>query len=297
MVAPGAPRGVFVGLTTLDVVHHVDARPPADGKATATAQFVAAGGPAANAAVTFAGLGGEAVLVTALGRSPVAEVVHADLAAHSVRIVDAVGDRATDTPVSAITVSGAQRSVVGIDATALRVERSPELSGIVDGADVVLVDGHHPVLADAAVAAAAAAGVPVVVDAGRWKESMRRLLPRTQVVVASAEFRVPGAGDSAATARALLDQGIPTVITTHGSAPVRWWHGGEHGTVPPPRVEAVDTLGAGDVFHGAYCFYSCRPGIDVASVIERAAAVAALRCRIPGPRAWLAQLRSPGMSG
>src|SRR5690625_5980424 len=65
------PRGVFAGLATLDVIHRVDASPGPDEKVTALSQFVAAGGPAANAAVTFAALGGHAVLLTALGRSPI----------------------------------------------------------------------------------------------------------------------------------------------------------------------------------------------------------------------------------
>lgn len=292
MAAP-PPRGVFVGLTTLDVVHHVDARPAADQKATATAQFVAAGGPAANAAVTFAGLGGEAVLITAIGRSPIAAAIRADLESCSVRVVDAAEDRTDDAPVSAVAVTRGtgERSIVGIDTTALQVQRAPEMSELADAADIVLLDGHHPVLAEAAANAASA---PVVVDAGRWKQAMGPLLPRAQVIIASADFRVPGSETSEATARALVDRGLPTVITTHGDAPVRWWHRGEHGTVRPPDIQAVDTLGAGDVFHGAYCFFACQAESDVPTRIERAAAVAALKCETPGPRAWLQRLPELG---
>jgi sugar/nucleoside kinase (ribokinase family) len=65
-------RGLFVGLATLDVVHTVAAPVGPNEKAVATRQDVAAGGPAANAAVTFAALGGRATLVTALGRHPLA---------------------------------------------------------------------------------------------------------------------------------------------------------------------------------------------------------------------------------
>ncbi|MCI2416359.1 PfkB family carbohydrate kinase [Saccharopolyspora sp. K220] len=283
------PCGIFVGLSTLDVVHHVDARPAANQKTTATAQFVAAGGPAANAAVTFAGLGGRAVLVTAIGRSPIAAVIRADLESHAVTIVDAAEDLTADAPVSAVAVtrSTGARSVVGMDTTALQVQHAPELSELVGDADVVLVDGHHPVLADAAINAASA---PVVVDAGRWKPTMRALLPRAETVIASADFRVPGSTSSETTAHALLDQGVPTVITTHGGEPVRWWHQADHGTVLPPSIQAVDTLGAGDVFHGAYCYFACQPGSTVPTRIEHAAAVAALKSETPGPRAWLQRL-------
>lgn len=49
---PESPHGLFVGLSTLDVIHRIDKRPGRNEKVTALAQFVAAGGPAANAAVT-----------------------------------------------------------------------------------------------------------------------------------------------------------------------------------------------------------------------------------------------------
>jgi hypothetical protein len=68
-VSEKAPVGVFVGLATLDVIHRIAKAPAVNEKITSTAQFVAAGGPAPNAAVTFAGLGGDAILVTALGGS------------------------------------------------------------------------------------------------------------------------------------------------------------------------------------------------------------------------------------
>lgn len=71
--APEAPatrrvRGLFAGLATLDIVSHVDRAPGPDEKVTATWQLVAAGGPALNAAVTFAALGGHALLLTASAR-------------------------------------------------------------------------------------------------------------------------------------------------------------------------------------------------------------------------------------
>src|SRR5690348_14407025 len=87
------PRGIFVGLATLDVIHRIDEPPAVNQKITATAQFVAAGGPAANAAVTFAALGGGAVLVTALGTEPVADLVRSDLIEHGVDHLDPVLDQ------------------------------------------------------------------------------------------------------------------------------------------------------------------------------------------------------------
>ena len=286
------PTGVFVGLATLDVIHRVDEQPGANQKVTARDQHVAAGGPAANAAVTFAGLGGHAVLVTALGDSALADLIRADLRTSGVTVVDAASGQDLPTPVSAVTVmiGTGDRSVVSMDATAVVVEPPPELGDVVGGADVVLIDGHHPRLAVAAAKAAASARTEVVVDAGRWKPVMADLVPLADAMVCSNDFRLPGLDDSRSTARALVDAGVTTVVTTHGDRPVLWWHGGGSGSVPVPRISAVDTLGAGDVFHGAYCYFSCTAGADTPAVLAAAARVAALRCSVVGPRDWLEQL-------
>src|SRR3954470_4888131 len=146
------PVGVFVGLATLDVIHRIAKPPAVNEKVTSTAQFVAAGGPAANAAVTFAGLGGDAVLVTALGDDPVAELIRADLAAYGVTVVDAAAGTTRAVPVSAVSVveSTGDRSVVSLDAVNSDAPAPADLGDLVSGADVILVDGHHPLIARAA---------------------------------------------------------------------------------------------------------------------------------------------------
>ncbi|MGF0312126.1 PfkB family carbohydrate kinase [Rhodococcus sp. IEGM1428] len=286
-----APVGVFVGLATLDVIHRVSAAPAPNEKITSSAQFVAAGGPAANAAVTFAALGGTAVLVTALGDDPVAELVKADLAAFGVRVLDAALGTSRSVPVSAVTVieSTGDRSVVSADAVHSEVPPPEDLETVVAGADVVLVDGHHPLIARAAAEHAAARVTTLVVDAGRWKPVMSELIPHATDMVCSADFRTPGTSDTATTAAALVGAGVDTVVTTHGSEPVEWWTEGSSGSVDVEPVTAVDTVGAGDAFHGAYAYYSTQSG-SLAEHIDRSARVAALRCSMVGPRAWLHEL-------
>lgn len=284
------PVGVFVGLATLDVIHRVSSAPAPNEKITSSAQFVAAGGPAANAAVTFAALGGTAVLVTALGDDPVAGLVKADLEAYGVRVLDAAsGFRSV--PVSAVTVieSTGDRSVVSADAVHSEVPPPQDLAAFVADADVVLVDGHHPLIACAAAEHAAARVTTLVVDAGRWKPVMSELIPHATDMVCSADFRAPDASDSATTAAALVRSGVHTVVTTHGSEPVEWWSDGSSGSVDVEPVTAVDTVGAGDAFHGAYAYYSTQPG-SLIDRIHSSARVAALRCSVVGPRAWLQQL-------
>lgn len=286
------PIGVFVGLATLDVVHRIAKAPAANQKITATAQFVAAGGPAANAAVTFAALGGDAILVTALGEDPVAALIRADLTRYGVDVIDAAAGATRPVPVSAVAVteSTGDRSVVSLDAVHSDAEPPGNLADLIADADVVLVDGHHPLLARAAARHAGGRGITVVVDAGRWKSVMADLLADVTDMVCSNDFRMPGADTPESSAAALVRTGVSTVVTTHGGEPVRWWTQGDQGSVPVPPVAVVDTLGAGDVFHGAYAYFSTRGETGITERIDRCARVAALRCSVVGPRAWLDEL-------
>lgn len=281
-------RGVFVGLATLDIVHRVDRRPGADEKVTASWQGWAAGGPATNAAVTFAVLGGEATLVTALGRGRLADLVRGDLADHGVEVVDATPDSDQDVAVSAITVleDSGERAVVSRDAAAHQVAPPAGLADLIAAADAVLVDGHHPALAIAAAQAGAAAAVEVTVDAGRWKPVFADVLPHADVAICSTGFRLPDAPAAEDTAAGGLLLGLRMLAITHGPDPVRWWTAEGSGQVAVPTVAAVDTLGAGDALHGAWCFAQG----SVADRLEFGVQIAAQRVTHVGPREWLRHL-------
>ena len=309
----GGPRralGVFVGLATLDVVHRVERLPGANEKVTALRQDVAAGGPAANAAVVFAALGGRARLVTTLGTDPVARLIRAELESRGVEVVDVTPAATTPPAVSAVAVthSSGDRAVTSMDAAAHDVAAPADLARHLAGAEVVLVDGHHAHLAVAAARAARGFASPaapqplIVLDAGRWRPGMAALLDDVDVAICAADFRAPGTGDAVASAVALLEGGVATVATTGGGDPVRWWRPTasgtvENGIIAVPQVTVVDTLGAGDAFHGAFAWFVIqRPpdddGTDVRRALDSAGRVAAFRCTLPGPRAWLDALTS-----
>ena len=230
--------------------------------------------------------------MTALGDDPVAELIRADLAAYGVSVVDAAAGTTRAVPVSAVSVveSTGDRSVVSLDAVNSDASPPGDLGDLVADADVVLVDGHHPLIARAAVRHAAARVTTLVVDAGRWKPVMSDIVPYATDMVCSNDFRMPGADDPESTAAALVRSGVRTVVTTHGGDPVEWWSDGESGSVPVEPVVVVDTLGAGDAFHGAYSYFSTQIESSVSERIDRSARVAALRCSVVGPRAWLSEL-------
>ena len=316
------PVGLFVGLAVLDVIQLVDAPPGPDEKIVALDQTVAAGGPAANAAVAFAALGGRALLAAPVGAGPLAELIRADLTAHGVELIDcaaaptARGAAAAGPSVSSCTISAAtgERSVVSTNARA-RPDPAP-LSALSDAVaagapapDVVLIDGHNPPLARIGLDLAERVGALRLMDAGSWKDDAADLPGRCDVVAPSARFHPPGpAGalrEPADVAAWLRGRGAGAVVLTRGSAPVLWWCGERSGSAAPPAVEAVDTLGAGDVFHGALALALARalPGrrfggggeariatAALAVAVASACAVAAASTEHFGTRAWIAAM-------
>jgi sulfofructose kinase len=95
----------------------------------------------------------------------------------------------------------------------------------------------------------------------------------------------PGAGEAAA----VLAARHPGFVAVTAGAEGCWWRDGE--TIrhtPTPRVEAIDTLAAGDVFHAGFALLLCE-GRAMPEVIAFASAAAALKCtrfggRLGGPK-------------
>ncbi|MEU8613697.1 PfkB family carbohydrate kinase, partial [Actinoplanes sp. NPDC048791] len=178
---------VCVGLATVDLVQRVDRLPGVDSKAEALTAEVAAGGPATNAAITAAALGAQVTLVTAVGAHPLGGLIRADAEAYGVTLLDATPLARTPPPVSAVTVLDAtgERTIVSRNAGAAEAPVPPGFAELLAGADMVLVDGHHPRLA----LGAARSGRPLLLDAGSWRPVFADLLPRADVVACSAAFR------------------------------------------------------------------------------------------------------------
>lgn len=307
---------MFVGLATLDLVQRVERIPGPDAKATADWQELSAGGPALNAAVTFAALGGRAVLVSRVGDGPMGRLIADDLRRHGVLLVDLAAPGFAP-PVSAVAVEAATgyRQVVSTDArgpvAAEPIDARRVAGGLRDalidlggaGADaspavaVLELDGHHADLAHAVLDVLRPGGAgAVVLDAGRPKPQFADLLPRCTDVVCSADFRLgePEAADEprAALLAGLLARGVRVAASTDGPRPVLLRVAGPDPAVirlPVPAVAVVDTLGAGDALHGAYAWARAH-GAGPAHALRVAATVASRSCEQRGTRAWLSDL-------
>ncbi|GIG38282.1 PfkB family carbohydrate kinase [Cellulomonas phragmiteti] len=296
-------RLVCCGLTTLDVTQVLDRLPLPDEKVVADGLDVTFGGPAANAAAVAVALGVPTTLVTALGRGALADVARAGLRAAGVDVVDLVPDEPDVLPVSTVLVTRGtgERAVVSVNGA-----RAPRLpapdAGVLVHAGALLVDGHHAAAALGLAAAARAAGVPVLLDGGSWKPTTADLLATVDLAVLSADLRSPTAGaldpgDVAAVDDLLEDvaaRGPWFVARSAGAGPVRVRRATAAGPparsvvwparVPPGAV--VDTLGAGDVLHGAMAAALAR-GSDPLAALAEGVRCASASVRHAGARGWL----------
>jgi sugar/nucleoside kinase (ribokinase family) len=277
-------RSLFVGLSTIDVVYDVDEFPVANTKVAARSQGVFAGGPATNAAIACAHLGGDAALVTVVGRNALGGVIREELRKYSVQLIDLSPDFEDAPVISAITVDKAgSRNVVSANASRIAVPPARVDPQLCRQARIVMVDGHYMEACQAWAAAAKACGAPVVFDGGSWKEGTEELLKSVHTSICSADFMPPGCSSRNEVIQFLKNSGVANIAITDGSAPIEFLCGQSSGSIRVPQVDVVDTMGAGDILHGAYCHFAST-GRDFIDSLTQAAGIASESCRYAGTR-------------
>jgi sugar/nucleoside kinase (ribokinase family) len=282
-----ASRGIFVGLSTIDIIHSLNEFPNKNQKITARSQEVAVGGPAANAAITFAFLGGTTTLITPVGRHATSALIREECHRFGVELVDLTPESGDIPPVSSVWVScKGERSVVSVNASRSAIS-PPEISAsVLQDARIVMIDGHVMDACQAWSQAAKAVGIPVVLDGGSWKPGTEHLLKNIETAICSADFKPPGCSTEDEVIDALRASGVTNIAITRGPDPVRFASPASNGFVDVPDVQAVDTTGAGDVFHGSFCFYASA-GYRFDNALRESARVASESCRYPGTREWM----------
>ena len=252
------PKTVLVvGIAVLDHVHRMDALPEGGRKHRSAAFAEVVGGCAAVAALAVARLGGRALLATRLGDDGPGAAIRAALEREGVDLSPTVVGGTT--PISSVMVDAAgERMIVNFPGSGLA-----EAPGALPEADAVLTDTRWG--GAAAMRHARALGVPGILDGEPPTEAEAAALA-THVV-----FSAPGL--------AAFPGGLEAVpgdaAVTDGARGCRW-RGGDW--TPPPRVAVADTLGAGDVWHGAFAL-ALAEGMDRAAATRFANAAGAAKCR------------------
>jgi sugar/nucleoside kinase (ribokinase family) len=283
--------GFFVGRSTFDIAYVCDGYPVEDTKVTAQHRYAMAGGPALNAAVAFAMLGGCATLWSAVGSGPIAQAVKEDLHQCKVDLRDVAGEAQDVLPVSSIIVNSrnATRTILN-DTRGNQTESVSSIKpAIGETPQIALMDGFLPHVVRAIARPLTDAHVPIVLDGGSWKAHSAELLPFVSIAIVSERFRPPGTRSTHEVLDYLASKGITRVAISRGANPIMWRSGESCGELLPPKVHAIDTLGAGDILHGAFCFYYARTS-DFVESLRLAMLVASHSTTVWGTRSWLSGL-------
>lgn len=286
----GAASVLCVGQATLDHVLTVADEIVVGRKHAARRHDVVGGGLAANAAVSVARLGGAASLVSAIGDDETGNSVLAGLRAEHVdtRLVGQVANVATPFSAVIVSVDGA-RTIVNHNPPELLAQPCPDLEGVV--CDAVLVDGRWPAGTTASLSLARRRGIPGVVDVDRATADaavIATCLDLASHLIFSEDALRELTGKSSVTdaLRRISRDTSAHVSVTLGARGVVWIDGDDVRSLDAVDVDAVDTTGAGDVFHGAAAL-ALAEGADEARAFAFASAAAALKCTRPGARAGI----------
>lgn len=279
-------NGLFVGLVTLDLIYLTPTLPDSNQKVVALDYAIAAGGPATNAAVAFQYLGSSARLLGVVGVHALSQLAAADLQKQRVTVIDLAPDRVEPLPTSSILVTQAtgERAVISINATRSQATVNQIPADILQETNIVLIDGHQMAVGQQIAKSAREQQIPVVVDGGSWKPNFEQALAATDYAICSANFRPPGCQTPADVLHYLQVAGIQKIAITQGEQPIIYVDQGQYGEITVPAITAVDTLAAGDIFHGAFCHFILQTSFQAA--LAQAAQIAARSCQSFG-RQWM----------
>lgn len=291
-------KGLFAGLSTIDIQFMMNKFPEVNTKSLVKESSIYSGGPATNAAITFSNLGGDAALITSIGNHFFTEFINNDLANYNIKLYDVSLNANTSPIISSIITSGTSgdRTIVTVDP-----KTNSEVYGNNDKSlndfckselkyyNIVLLDCFYIENAIIVAREAKKLSIPVVIDGGSWKNGMEKLLEFVDVAICSEKFYPPGLKTSEEVFEYLSSGNCEKIAITRGEKPILYKDKNDYDKISVAKIDPVDTLGAGDIFHGAFCFYLLK-GNNFAEALANAATVATESCKYIGTRKWVSDL-------
>jgi sugar/nucleoside kinase (ribokinase family) len=276
--------GLFVGLVTLDLIYQVNYFPTSNEKIVASNQLILSGGPATNASVTFSSLGNQSKLLGVFGNHPLSQLIRSELGSYPVELIDLAPDSHHSPTVSSIIVTSStgERAAISVNATKSQIKLTSLNKHILDNINIILIDGHQMVVSEIIANQGKNKNIPVVIDGGSWKSGYEKILPFVDYAICSANFYPPYCHTPQEVVAYLKSFNIPYIAITQGEKPIQYWAKDKTGEIPIPKINVVDTLGAGDIFHGAFCHYILQT--DFIDTLIKSAKIASYSCQFYGTR-------------
>jgi len=285
---------VGVGLNATDTLILVPRFPAYAGKEPFVDEMYSPGGQVASAMVACATLGLRTKYIGTVGDDERGRIQMDSLLGTGINI-DHVQVRkgcANQSAYIVIDQSTGERTVFWRRSDCLRLDPAEIKPEMITCARLLHIDGHDTAAVGRAAAIARQHNIPVTVDVDTVYHGFDKVLPNVDYLITSSEFPVrwTGEGDPF---RALImiqeEYGMKVAAMTLGSFGSIARMDGKFSYSPAYVVNCVDTTGAGDVFHGAFC-YGVLQGRSLRDTLDVSNAMAALNCTAIGARGGIRPL-------
>ena len=252
---------LVLGSSVLDLVSRVERFPVAGESVRGSDIQMFVGGKGANQAVTVARLGARTMFCTCVGNDANGHHLIQSLRAEEINCdsVEFHPSAPTGTAMIALDAEGQNMIIACLGAN---LHFSPDFAFKVAHQNL-----HHVLLLQAEVpletvlaAAEASQGLvifnpaPAISIPSQLYTSVDYLTPNEHEASHLVGFQVRSVYDAQRAADEIMTRGCPNVVITLGSLGAYYQNASESGHIKAPRVEVVDTVGAGDCFNGALAF-------------------------------------------
>jgi sulfofructose kinase len=299
------PRILCIGMPVRDLTFRVQGLPARGSKENASHFEEICGGNALNGAIGIVRLGGRASICGPMGDigETTSRYIFDKLAEEGIETRHIVHMPGLVTPISNIMIDPTgERTIVTFRDPDLWKVRLPDTDELLEDCDAILTESRCAEFCTDLCAEAHRRGIPVIVDVDRAMSLREGLLTASSHLVFSSEpLQVTAGVANDADALLMIAKLTPSFLAgTRGAQGTIWLD--EHQNLqqtPAFPVHTVDTLGAGDVFHGAFAL-AITENQDLREALRFASAAAALKCtRFGGAfaapqRAEVAELLSQG---
>jgi sulfofructose kinase len=278
-----APRILCIGIPVRDLSFRVQAVPARGSKELAGDFQEHAGGNALNAAIGIARLGGRAALCGPMGdvRETSSGYIFEQMAQENIDTTHLLRMPGIVTPLSAVMIDPTgERTIVTFRDPALWKVRLPDADTLLADCSAILVESRCAEFCTELCAEARRRGIAVIVDVDGAMSLREGLLTASSHLVFSSESlqETAGLSDDGEALKKIARLTPSFLAGTRGPRGTIWLdeHGGLQET-PAFPVHTVDTLGAGDVFHGAFAL-AITENQELRQALRFASAAAALKC-------------------
>lgn len=279
---------VGIGANVYDTLITTPFYPTEDTKLRATGVKECGGGPCGTGLVAASKLGASAAYIGALAKDSGGEFLLADMKRFGIStdFVDMVEGKSSFSSYIILSEESTSRTCVFNKSNLPDFEIDKNRADAIRNAKVLMVDGNELENAIEGAKIAKESGTKVLYDAGGLYDNVDKLLPFADILIPSEEFALGHTGTKTAEAAAkrLFDTYSPEIVViTQGVKGGIIYDGNEVKSYPSFEVKAIDSNGAGDVFHGAFAF-SVSVGYNYYESCVFSSAVSALKCTKLGAR-------------